>query len=73
MRDHSFHEVQVDYQNAEIDYQTQTFRKRGTFEDIEQSISAYKDHGVTALYLHGVFERDNVPFKGSAMESYNLD
>jgi hypothetical protein len=25
MRDHIFHEVQVDYQNATVDYKTKTF------------------------------------------------
>ena len=55
MRDHSFHEMQVDYQNATIDFQNQTFTKRGSFKTIENSLAEYKESGVTALYLKGVF------------------
>ena len=59
MRDQCFHEVQVDYQNAEVDYQNYTFARRGTFKDVERAMGAYKEQGVTALYLMGVFQRDN--------------
>ena len=55
IRDSCFHEVQVDYQDAEIDHRNQTFARRGTFADVERSIGAYKEQGVTALYLMGVF------------------
>lgn len=34
MRDHSFHEVQIDQQNAEIDKVENTIIKRGTFKDV---------------------------------------
>ena len=70
MRDQCFHEVQVDYQDAEIDYQNQTFARRGTFHDVERAIPAYKEEGVTALYLMGVFQRDNVEITGNAYQSY---
>lgn len=42
-----------------MDYQNQTFARRGTFQDVERSLGAYKEQGVTALYLMGVFQRDN--------------
>ena len=42
MRDQCFHEVQVDYQDAQVDYQNQTFARRGTFKDVERSLAAYK-------------------------------
>ena len=41
IREHSFHEVQVDYQNAEIDKQKNLFMKRGTFEDVKNEIPNY--------------------------------
>jgi len=70
MRDHCFHEVQVDYQDAKIDFKNQTFTKRGTFADVESSIESYKEQGVTALYMMGVFQRDNVEMTGNAYLSY---
>lgn len=70
IRDSCFHEVQVDYQDAKVDYKNQTFARRGTFQDVEKSIGAYREQGVTALYLMGVFQRDNVEIKGNAMHSY---
>jgi glycosidase len=33
--------------------------KRGTFKNVEESIAKYKKQGISALYLMGVFERDN--------------
>ena len=62
MRDHIFHEVSIDYQDAQVDFKNKGFIKRGKFEDVERAIPDYKESGVTALYLMGVFERDNVPF-----------
>lgn len=38
LRDRSFHEVQIDYQNARIDKQENMFIQRGTFQDVENSI-----------------------------------
>lgn len=34
-------------------------------------MEGYKESGVTALYLMGVFQRDNVPIQGNAYLSYN--
>lgn len=34
IRDETFHEVQIDYQNSKIDYTTQSYLKRGTFDDV---------------------------------------
>ena len=59
MRDHIFHEVYVDYQNADIDTKEGRFIKRGDFSKVEKSIDLYKKRGITALYLMGVLERDN--------------
>jgi len=53
VRDHTFHEVQVDYQNAQFDKNENQFLKRGTFKDVEESIPAYSKEGVSALYLMG--------------------
>ena len=63
IRDQSFHEVQIDYQDAEIDKQLNMFVKRGTFADVERSIEGYASQGITSLYLMGTLERDNYPFK----------
>lgn len=41
MRDHSFHEVQIDYQDARVDTNTNQFVQRGTFMDVESSIPHY--------------------------------
>ena len=38
MKDHMFHEVCVDYQDAEIDAKEGKFIKRGNFKTVEQSI-----------------------------------
>jgi hypothetical protein len=62
MKDHSFHEVQVDFQDAEVDTTKGTFIKRGNFAKVEKSIDGYKKRGITALYLMGTLERDNYPF-----------
>lgn len=62
MRDQSMHEVQIDYQGAEIDKTKNTFIKRGTFTDVERSIEGYANQGITSLYLMGTLERDNYPF-----------
>jgi len=59
LKDHIFHEVCVDYQNAEVDTQQNKFIKRGTFAKVEASIPSYKKRGVTAIYLMGALERDN--------------
>lgn len=70
MRDQTFHELQIDNQNAQIDYSTQSFTRRGTFKDVEHALPDYKKSGISALYLAGVFERDNCPIRGNANESY---
>ena len=62
IRDHIFHEVYVDYQNAEIDSKQGKFVKRGDFSKVEKSIDSYKKRGITALYLMGVLERDNYQY-----------
>lgn len=51
MRDHIFHEVYVDYQNAEVDTKAGKFVKRGDFLKLEKSIEQYKKRGITTLYL----------------------
>jgi hypothetical protein len=38
-----------------MDYQTQTFQKRGTFADVEKELPKYGEAGVSVLYLMGVF------------------
>jgi glycosidase len=53
-----------------MDYQTQTFQKRGTFADVEKELPKYGEAGVSVLYLMGVFERDNCPVKGTAKDYY---
>lgn len=63
MKDHSFHEVQVDYQDARIDKNSNQFIQRGTFRDVEASIPNYAKQGVSALYVMGALERDNYPFE----------
>lgn len=63
MRDHSFHEVQLDFQDAVIDKNANAFVQRGTFRDVERSIPAYAKQGITAIYLMGTLERDNYPFE----------
>ncbi len=62
IRDQIFHEVYVDYQNAEIDTKEGKFIKRGDFSKIEKSIETYKKRGITSLYLMGCLERDNNPY-----------
>jgi hypothetical protein len=62
IRDHSFHEIQVDYQNAKIDKQLNQFVRRGTFKDVEDEIPVLAKQGITAVYLMGTLERDNYPF-----------
>lgn len=67
IRDHIFHEVYVDYQNAEIDHKEGKFVKRGDFAKVEKSIDSYKKRGITALYLMGVLERDNNPILNKSL------
>lgn len=62
MRDHTFHEVQVDYQNATYDKNEKRFVRRGSFADVEAGIDEYARQGVTALYVMGTLERDNGAF-----------
>ena len=62
MRDHTFHEVQVDHVNSQYDKQEKRFVKRGNFKDVESNLDHYKKQGVTALYLMGTLERDNGAF-----------
>ena len=54
MREHSFHEIQIDYQNA--------FIRRGSFKDVEDEIPSLARQGISSLYLMGTLERDNYPF-----------
>jgi len=61
VKDQSFHEVQIDYQNADIDKSKNQFVRRGTFEDVENAIPSYAEQGINALYLMGTLERDNNP------------
>jgi len=63
MRDQSFHEVQIDNQNAQIDKNLNQFIQRGTFRDVESNMQSYARQGITALYLMGTLERDNYPFQ----------
>ena len=42
VRDHIFHEVQVDYQDAEYDKTNQAFIRRGSFRDVENSLDMYQ-------------------------------
>ena len=65
MRDHTFHEVQIDYQNAQFDKNSNQFLKRGNFRDVEMAIDGYAKQGVSALYLMGTLARDNHEFKSS--------
>jgi len=65
MREHSFHEVQIDYQDAKIDKNLNQFTQRGTFLDVENNIENYAKQGISALYLMGTLERDNYPFQSS--------
>ena len=65
MREHSFHEVQIDYQDAEIDKNLNQFRRRGSFRDVENNIPNYAKQGISALYLMGTLERDNYPFEST--------
>jgi hypothetical protein len=62
IRDQSFHEIQIDYQNAKVDPNQNQFVQRGTFKEVESSIENYARQGITALYLMGTLERDNYPF-----------
>lgn len=39
---------------------------------MEKSLEGYKESGVTALYLMGVFQRDNAPIQGNAYQSYGV-
>ena len=41
MREHTFHEIQVDYQNAQFDKDSNRFTRRGTFSDVASSIDEY--------------------------------
>ena len=61
MRDHTFHETQVDFENCRFNKNENYFEKRGCFEDIERKLDLYQKEGVTALYLMGTLERDNYP------------
>ena len=62
MREHSFHEIQIDYQNAQIDKSQNAFIRRGSFKDVEDEIPSLARQGISSLYLMGTLERDNYPF-----------
>lgn len=34
--------------------------KRGNFSNVEKAIDGYRKKGITAIYLMGVLERDNI-------------
>lgn len=59
LKDHIFHEVQVDFEDAVTE--NNKFKKRGNFETVAKAIDGYKKKGITALYLMGALERDNLP------------
>ena len=61
MREHTFHEIQVDYQNAQFDKNNNKFIRRGTFQDVALSMDEYAEQGVTAIYMMGTLARDNCP------------
>lgn len=65
IRDLSFHEVQIDYQDAQIDKELNMFVKRGNFYDVQNKLSSYADQGIGCLYLMGTTERDNNPFESN--------
>lgn len=67
-RDHSFHEIQVDHQDAKVDKSTNQFVQRGTFADVEMAIPNYAKQGITCLYLMGSLERDNYPYNSQYAE-----
>ena len=50
MKYHTFHQIQVDYQNAKYDKTDKRFMKRGNFKDILNSIDENSSLGVTALF-----------------------
>jgi hypothetical protein len=52
----------VDYQDAKVDTQNNTFLSRGSFKSVKNLLNKYKEQGVTALHLTGAFERDNQPY-----------
>lgn len=62
IRDHTFHEVQVDQVGAKYEKNERSFIKRGTFADVENKLDDLKSQGVSALYLMGTLERDNGAF-----------
>jgi hypothetical protein len=53
MREHSFHEVQIDLQDAEIDKTENQILRRGSFKTVQKSIPSYAKQGISALYLMG--------------------
>ena len=61
MKDHIFHEVITDFQDAQLDLQNDKITERGSFETVRRSLAGYKDIGITAVYLMGVLERANNP------------
>lgn len=65
IRDQILHEVQIDFQSAEVDSKQGKFIKRGDFAKVEKAIPEYKSRGITTLYLMGVLERDNNAKKDS--------
>lgn len=75
MKEHTFHEIQVDFQNGQYDKNQNHFIKRGSFRDVEDSITDYAKQGVTALYVMGTLERDNYAFlnKYSDQVQYRKD
>eukprot|EP00742_Colponemidia_sp_Colp-10_P005221 GILJ01005578.1.p1 GENE.GILJ01005578.1~~GILJ01005578.1.p1 ORF type:complete len:1904 (+),score=304.73 GILJ01005578.1:50-5761(+) len=61
VRNELMHEVVVDLESAKWDKSTGVFLERGSFHRVQESLSNYKDIGITSLYLMGALERDNGP------------
>mmetsp|Transcript_10675 Transcript_10675/g.20783 ORF Transcript_10675/g.20783 Transcript_10675/m.20783 type:complete len:639 (-) Transcript_10675:55-1971(-) len=58
VRDLQMHELFVDFQDAEFDYNTNQYIRRGTFRDITASLRERFSSGINCLYVMGALERD---------------
>lgn len=58
VRDLQMHELFVDFQDAEFDYNTNQYIKRGSFKDITASLRERFASGINCLYVMGALERD---------------
>jgi starch synthase len=59
VRDLQMHELFVDFQDAEFDYNTNQYIKRGSFKDVTASLKGRFSSGINCLYVMGALERDN--------------